>query len=43
MFVAGEDSERDRLKAAARLVDNSKAVVKFAARGCGKVGFATDA
>lgn len=33
----GEDPEKDRLKAAARLVDNNKAVVKFAARGCGKV------
>ena len=34
---AGEDIDRDKLRAAARLVDNHEAVTKFAARGCGKV------
>ena len=34
---AGEDIDRDKLRAAARLVDNHEAIIKFAARGCGKV------
>ncbi len=34
---SGEEPEKDRLRAAARLVDNHEAIVKFAARGCGQV------
>ena len=36
--LAGERPEEDRLRAAARLVDNHSAVVRFAARGCGQEG-----
>ena len=36
-FCAGENPEQDKLRAAARLVENAPAVVKFAARGCGQV------
>ena len=35
---AGEDPPLDRLRAAMRLVNNHKAVVRFAARGCGSPG-----
>jgi hypothetical protein len=37
VLPVGENPEQDRLKAAARLVENAQAVVKFAARGCGQV------
>jgi glutathione S-transferase len=37
-YEAGEAPERDRLEAAARLVGNAAAVVRFAARGCGAPG-----
>lgn len=36
--MAGEDPALDRLRAAARLVGNHGAVVRFAARGCGQPG-----
>jgi glutathione S-transferase len=35
---AGENAELDRLEAASALVRNANAVVRFAARGCGKAG-----
>lgn len=35
---AGENPPLDRLRAAARLVDNHEAVARFAARGCGSQG-----
>ena len=35
---AGEDPPLDRLRAAARLVENHEAVARFAARGCGSPG-----
>jgi hypothetical protein len=35
---AGEDPALDRLRAATRLVENREAVVRFAARGCGRPG-----
>ena len=34
----GEQPERDRLQAAAKLISNHEAVTKFAARGCGEMG-----
>lgn len=37
-YSPGENPEQDRLRAAARLVENAPAVVKFAARGCGQPG-----
>ncbi|CAL8471991.1 g11533 [Coccomyxa elongata] len=37
-YSPGENPVLDRLRAAARLVGNHEAVVRFAARGCGKPG-----
>ncbi|KAK9840509.1 hypothetical protein WJX74_011029 [Apatococcus lobatus] len=37
-YSPGEQPERDRLQAAAKLIGNHEAVTRFAARGCGEMG-----